>query len=61
MSGPPERPLVRIAVDDGVGVLRLDDPEHRNALSKRMSDEPAARRNGDRPLRRVMDTLVFKL
>lgn len=38
MSGSPERPLVRVTVGGGVGVLLLDDPERRNALSKPMSD-----------------------
>lgn len=40
MSGSPER-VVRVTVDDGVGVLVLDDPRHRNALSKRVSDDLA--------------------
>ncbi|WP_344452742.1 enoyl-CoA hydratase-related protein [Actinocorallia aurantiaca] len=40
MSGSPES-VVRVTVDDGVGVLVLDDPRHRNALSKRMSDDLA--------------------
>jgi enoyl-CoA hydratase len=34
-------PLVTYAVDDGVGLLRLADPRHRNALSKRLSDDLA--------------------
>ncbi|WP_198653669.1 enoyl-CoA hydratase-related protein [Actinocorallia populi] len=42
MSGSPERRLVRVTVDDGVGVLVLADPEHRNTLSRRMSDDLAA-------------------
>ncbi|MEO3783739.1 enoyl-CoA hydratase-related protein [Actinocorallia sp. B10E7] len=40
MSGSPET-LVRVTVDDGVGVLVLDDPRHRNALSKKVSDDLA--------------------
>jgi enoyl-CoA hydratase len=31
--------LVRAVVEDGLGLLRLDDPAHRNALSKRLSDD----------------------
>jgi enoyl-CoA hydratase len=31
-----------MSVDDGVGRLRLSDPQHRNALSKRLSDDLAA-------------------
>jgi enoyl-CoA hydratase len=38
-QGPP---LVRHSVDDGVAVIRLANPRHRNSLSKRMSDELAA-------------------
>jgi enoyl-CoA hydratase len=34
-------PLVDVRVDDGVGLLRLNDPSHRNALSKRLSDDLA--------------------
>jgi enoyl-CoA hydratase len=34
-------PLVDVRVDDGVGLLRLNDPAHRNALSKRLSDDLA--------------------
>jgi enoyl-CoA hydratase len=34
-------PLVDVHVDDGVGLLRLNDPAHRNALSKRLSDDLA--------------------
>ncbi|GAA0957895.1 enoyl-CoA hydratase-related protein [Actinocorallia libanotica] len=41
MGGSAEPRLVRVTVDDGVGVLVLADPEHRNALSKRMSDDLA--------------------
>ncbi len=41
MGGSPEPRLVRVAVDDGVGVLVLADPEHRNALSKELSDDLA--------------------
>lgn len=33
--------LVDVRVDDGVGLLRLNDPAHRNALSKRLSDDLA--------------------
>ncbi len=33
--------LVRLEVEDGVGHLVLDDPAHRNALSKRLSDDLA--------------------
>ena len=40
MSTPT--PLVTVAVDDGVGQVRLADPRHRNALSKRLSDDLAA-------------------
>jgi enoyl-CoA hydratase len=38
--------LVRLAVRDEVALIRLDDPEHRNALSKRMSDDLAAAVDG---------------
>jgi enoyl-CoA hydratase len=34
-------PLVDVRVDDGVGLLCLNDPAHRNALSKRLSDDLA--------------------
>jgi len=37
-----EAALVAMSVDDGVGRLRLSDPQHRNALSKRLSDDLAA-------------------
>jgi len=33
---------VEISMDDGVALLRLADPRHRNALSKRLSDDLAA-------------------
>jgi enoyl-CoA hydratase len=33
--------LISVEVDNGVGRIRLDDAEHRNALSKRLSDELA--------------------
>ena len=36
---PPS--LVTVAVDDGVGALRLSDPDHRNALSAQLSDDLA--------------------
>lgn len=36
------RSLVRLTVDVGVAWLRLADPEHRNALSKRLSDDLGA-------------------
>jgi enoyl-CoA hydratase len=36
------QPLVSFHVDDGVGLVRLDDARHRNALSKRLSDDLAA-------------------
>lgn len=46
MPGPDREPetggLVRATVTAGVGLLRLADPEHRNALSKRLSDDLAA-------------------
>ena len=35
-------PLVTFTVDDGVGLVRLADPRHRNALSKKLSDDLAA-------------------
>jgi enoyl-CoA hydratase len=35
-------PLVTFDLDDGVGVVRLADPRHRNALSKRLSDDLCA-------------------
>jgi enoyl-CoA hydratase len=31
-----------MAMDDGIGRIRLADPEHRNALSRRLSDDLAA-------------------
>ena len=34
-------PLVTFDLDDGVGLLRLADPRHRNALSKKLSDDLA--------------------
>lgn len=34
-------PLVDLRVDDGVGLLRLNDPSHRNTLSRRLSDDLA--------------------
>jgi enoyl-CoA hydratase/carnithine racemase len=34
--------LVKVAMADGIGRIRLADPEHRNALSKRLSDDLAA-------------------
>src|ERR1700755_2496928 len=34
-------PLVDVRIDDGVGLLCLNDPAHRNALSKRLSDDLA--------------------
>lgn len=34
--------LVAWSLDDGIGRLRLADPKHRNALSKRLSDDLAA-------------------
>src|ERR1700683_5425917 len=33
---------VEVSMDDGVALLRLADPQHRNALSKRLSDDLAA-------------------
>jgi enoyl-CoA hydratase len=36
-----DSPLVDVRVDDGVGLLCLNDPAHRNALSKRLSDDLA--------------------
>jgi enoyl-CoA hydratase len=33
---------VEVSMDDGVALLRLADPRHRNALSKRLSDNLAA-------------------
>ena len=33
--------LVDHDVDEGVGTIRLDDPERRNALTKELSDELA--------------------
>ncbi|MFC5745684.1 enoyl-CoA hydratase-related protein [Actinomadura rugatobispora] len=41
MSGIPENRLVRVTAEGGVGVLSLADPEHRNTLSKQMSDDLA--------------------
>jgi enoyl-CoA hydratase len=35
-------PLVTGSVEDGVGLIRLSDPEHRNALSAELSDALAA-------------------
>lgn len=37
----PQGPLVTFDVDDGVGHVRLSDPQHRNALSKKLSDDLA--------------------
>ncbi|MFD0690705.1 enoyl-CoA hydratase-related protein [Actinomadura fibrosa] len=37
-----DEPPVGLAVRDGVATVRLSDPRHRNALSKRMSDGLAA-------------------
>jgi enoyl-CoA hydratase len=34
-------PLVTFAADDGVGLVRLADPQRRNALSKKLSDDLA--------------------
>jgi enoyl-CoA hydratase len=34
-------PLVNYELDDGVGLIRLADPRHRNALSKKLSDDLA--------------------
>ncbi|MDN3357607.1 enoyl-CoA hydratase-related protein [Actinomadura sp. DC4] len=34
--------LVGLSIDDGVARIRLADPRHRNALSKRLSDDLAA-------------------
>src|ERR1700734_3524553 len=42
MSTPPAPALVRAFVEDGVGHVRLDDPRHRNALSKPLSDQLAS-------------------
>jgi hypothetical protein len=36
------RSLVEVSMDAGVARLRLADPRHRNALSKRLSDDLAA-------------------
>ncbi|CAN5691276.1 enoyl-CoA hydratase [soil metagenome] len=42
MSRPGSQPLVRHRIADGVGRVHLDDPRHRNALSRQLSDELAA-------------------
>jgi enoyl-CoA hydratase len=41
MSGAGTSPLVRYSLDTGVGRVHLDDPGHRNALSKQLSDDLA--------------------
>jgi len=41
MSGAGSLQLVRYWVDAGVGRVHLDDPRHRNALSRQLSDELA--------------------
>jgi enoyl-CoA hydratase len=41
MSGTGTSPLVRYSLDTGVGRVHLDDPRHRNALSRQLSDELA--------------------
>jgi len=42
MSDSESPPLVRYWLDAGVGRVHLDDPRHRNALSRQLSDELAA-------------------
>jgi enoyl-CoA hydratase/carnithine racemase len=42
MSGAQSADLVTYAVEAGVGRVHLNDPQHRNALSKQLSDELAA-------------------
>ena len=42
MSTTTPSALVRAFVEDGVGQVRLDDPGHRNALSKPLSDQLAS-------------------
>ncbi|WP_103935934.1 enoyl-CoA hydratase-related protein [Thermomonospora echinospora] len=38
----PQEPLVGLTLDQGVARIHLNDPRHRNALSKRLSDDLAA-------------------
>ncbi len=38
--------LVSSSLSDGVAVLRLDDPDRRNALSKELSDGDVVREPG---------------
>src|SRR5271156_5983000 len=40
--GDGRRSLVEVSMDAGVARLRLADPRHRNALSKRLSDDLAS-------------------
>lgn len=42
MSAAADSPLVRCWTADGIGRVHLNDPRHRNALSKQLSDQLAA-------------------